>query len=393
MCRSKRSFFAPIIVFLVVFWGASPFLNASQVKHHSDPETPLKQRWQWGIAEAARNQFNKGFWIGYSIKILMGERSYYISSDDHTMYGHFNYGYGVTGDTLEEILSGKSSKPQISGKEQVKIVAREALERAENPNKPAKKIWKDVGILFRYESPKDKNKEPSSFRISNLEVPFESKGLPIVWLGHSKDMDSLVVTQEFYKKFKSERWKKRIISLIGSHSDSETVVPLLIDILNSKQSVELRKRAASELGDYAHPQALRILHKTAMADRSVEVRRRAASSLEDMELDGAVDALVEIARKADHRDVRRSAISALGDKASRRAESVLEDLVYEDDDTEIQKRAVSALEDLPPELGIPVLIKVAKSHPKLSVRKRAINTLGDSEDPRALDTLIELLRR
>ncbi|MFC2158661.1 HEAT repeat domain-containing protein [Acidobacteriota bacterium] len=393
MCRLKRSFFAPFIVFLVVLLGAAASLHAFQVKHHSDPEAPLKQRWQWGIAEAARNQFNRGFWIGYSIKILMGEHSYYISTDDHTMYGHFSPGYGIKGTPLEEILSGKLSKSQLSGEEQVKIVAREALERAENPNQPEKKVWKDVGILFKYDSPKDKNKEPSSFRISNLEVPFESKGLPIIWLGHSKDSDSLVMAQEFYKKFKSERWKKRIISLIGSHSDSETVVPLLIDILNSKQSVELRKRAASELGDHAHPEALQLLHKTAMADRSVDVRRRAASSLEDMELDGAVDALVEIARKADHRDVRRSAISALGDKASQRAASVLEDLVYEDDDTEIQKRAVSALEDLPPELGIPVLIKVAKSHPKLSVRKRAINTLGDSEDPRALETLIELLKR
>ena len=393
MNKKSCSISASLIVLLAVFGLTAVDSHALQVSKHTDANVPLKERWQWGMKEAAQSRFEAGFWIGYSLKVLMGEHSYYVATDDHSFYGHFNFRYGVKGEPLDQILSGKATGPQISGEEQVKVIAREALERAENPEWREKKVWKDVALLFRYISPKGRNPEPSSFRISNLEVPFDREGLPIVWLGPSTDEDSLEIVSGFYKRFESDRWKKRMISVMGGHSDSERVVPLLIDILNSRQSVELRKRAASELGDHAHPDALRILHKTAMADRSLDVRKRAAYGLEDMELEGAVDALVEIARKADSRDVKRAAISALGDKASQRAAAELENIIYDDDDTEVQKRAVSALEDLPPDLGIPVLIKVAKTHPKLPVRKRAIHTLGDSDDPRALETLIELLMR
>ena len=381
--------FCLLTALIVIPWT----VNAGQVIKHPRASDALVERWQWGIKEAASSQFKDGFWIGYSIKVLMGEYSYYVSTDENSFNGHIRFGTGWRGIPLDEILYGKNETLEPSGEEQVRIVAGEMLERMENPNKPEKKVWKDVAILLSYDFPGVKDKEPSSFWVSNLNVPFETKGLSIVWLGPSNDGGSLGILQEFYRKAESEHWKKRLISIMGLHSDSDLVVPILTGILKSRQSEDLRGRAASELGDHAHADALNILHSTAMEDGSLSVRKRAANGLEDMELEGAVDALVDIARNADQPDVRRAAINSLGDKASRRAAEELENIVYDDDDTEVQKRAVDALEDLPTELGIPVLIKVAKTHPKLPVRKRAIHCLGDSDDPRALATLIEILKK
>ena len=38
------------------------------------------------------------------------------------------------------------------------------------------------------------------------------------------------------------------------------------------------------------------------------------------------------------------------------------------------------------------LIKIAKTHPNIEVRKKAIFWLGQSDDPRALDAIIEIVR-
>jgi hypothetical protein len=134
----------------------------------------LKERWQWGLKEAAGSYFEDGFWIGYSIKVLMGEYSYYVSTEKNIFDGHIRFGTGWKGIPLEEILYGKNETLKLSGDEQVRIVAGEMLERMENPNEPEKKVWKDVAVLLRYDSPDVKNKEPSSFWMSNLNVPFET---------------------------------------------------------------------------------------------------------------------------------------------------------------------------------------------------------------------------
>ncbi|NIN92191.1 hypothetical protein GTO36_04245, partial [bacterium] len=68
-------------------------------------------------------------------------------------------------------------------------------------------------------------------------------------------------------------------------------------------------------------------------------------------------------------------------------------IAYKDGDTDIQKRAVYALEDLPRNEGVPYLIDIAKTHHKLTVRKAAIYCLGDSDDPRALQALIDIIKK
>jgi HEAT repeat protein len=54
---------------------------------------------------------------------------------------------------------------------------------------------------------------------------------------------------------------------------------------------------------------------------------------------------------------------------------------------------VYALEDLSEGRGVPYHIKIANEHPNPSVRKSAIYALGDSEDSRALEALVEIIRK
>jgi len=53
---------------------------------------------------------------------------------------------------------------------------------------------------------------------------------------------------------------------------------------------------------------------------------------------------------------------------------------------------VDALAELPANEGLPLLISIARTHPKPAIRKSAIEALGESEDPRALETLIDLIK-
>ena len=82
-----------------------------------------------------------------------------------------------------------------------------------------------------------------------------------------------------------------------------------------------------------------------------------------------------------------------GDQESEKALEILALTAKNDRSLFVRKRAVYTLEDLPNNEGIPYLIKIAKSHPKSTIRKRAIQCLGDSGDPRALDALVEILKK
>lgn len=367
------------------------FLSAQSAFFHPSPADSLVSRWAWAGKEAKQKGFKDGYWIGYSIERLMGENTYISTTGRYSFRGSFSHPSFLKGRTLSKFLYGKDSSVSLSQEEELKIAAKDALDNLENRRKTQKKVIKDVAILFRFGPGFSKN--PETVRLSNLSVRFDPRGLPMLWLEKAKDGESVDFLRGLYEKKESEELKKKILSAVGIHRDSRTVVPFLEKVLNSGQAEVLRARAASELGEHDTEHVIKVLLHAVLEDRSYNVRKKAVYGLEDIDLPGATDALIETARKADHPKIRQRAVSCLGDKASKKAVSALEDFVYDDEDTEVQKRAVYALEDLPHGDGIPYLIKIAKSHPKSVIRKRAIYCLGDSSDPRALATLIEILKR
>lgn len=384
-----RKYFA---VFLLALWmTASPSLFFSQVFHHPRPSDKLIERWDWALQEARKLGLKDGLWIGYSIKRLMGEYSYIYSTSKYTMSGHYPFPSYLRGKALGEIIYGKDFDVVLSAEEQVHIAAKRTLEELRKKRKDKSKVLKDVAVLFRYRS--SSKKIPEALRLSNLSLPFDSKGFPVFWLDHAEDGESITLLGSIYKSKIPEKLKKKTLSTIGFHQKSEIVVPFLEKVLKSKESDALRGRAASELEDHSTEQALKLLRQAAKNDRSFYVRKNAVYALEDMEHPGSTDALIDIARNSDDMEIRKKALYGLAEKASKKAEEALEDIAYEDEDTEVQKRAVYALEDLPDGRGIPYLIKIAKAHPKLVIRKKAIYCLGDSGDQRALKALIDILQK
>ncbi len=386
MNDAKKIGFVSMFIFAIAAFSGLVF---SQVVHYPNPGDSLDARWDWAKQEAGKQKFKNGFWIGYSIKRLMREDQYIYSTDKHTISGsHFTH--LPKGDPLNEILSGKVTTAPFSAEDQVKLEAKRALERLENPEKRENKVWKDIAILYKFGP--SASTVPVAIRASNQYMPFDPEGLPIFWLDQAEDAQSLTILDSLYTSSSQEKLKKRILTVVGLHGPSENAVDFLEKVLKSHDPDSLRARAALELGDQDHERAVRLLHQAAKNDRSFDVRKRSVYGLEDINLSSAADALIDIAQNGKDREIRKKAIDCLADIASQKTAVALKNVVEKDEDTDIQKRAVYALEDLPDDEGIPYLVDIAKTHRKLTIRKAAIYCLGDSEDPRALQALIQIIK-
>ncbi len=390
--RNRKKFITSVLLITAFFLLPSNLLPV-EVFQYPSPADNLEARWNWAVKDGTKQELKNGFWIGYSIKKRMGENTYYVSKGIGicTVRSSYPFHSYMRGKTLREIIYGKRAEPELSYKEQIKRIAKQALDELKNPRRTQRKVWKDVAILFQFRPASPKT--PIKIKLCNLFVSFDPEDMPIFWLDKADYNQSFLLLRRMYGNVKEESLKKRFLSAIGIHSNSERVVPFLEKVLKSRETDAVRGRAAIELGEHDTKHALEILLQTARSDNSLYVRKKAVSGLEDMRQEAAADALIELARRANSIVIRRRAISALGDIASRKTAAALEELVYNDNYTEVQRQAVYAFEDLPNGEGIPYLVKIAKTHPKVKIRKSAIYCLGDSGDSRARDALIEIIRK
>jgi HEAT repeat protein len=73
--------------------------------------------------------------------------------------------------------------------------------------------------------------------------------------------------------------------------------------------------------------------------------------------------------------------------------TILKQIALGDQELAIQRQAVFALSRLKHGDGVKELIEIAKNHKVPEIRRQAIFWLGRSEDDRAIDFLVELVRR
>jgi hypothetical protein len=341
----------------------------------------LASRMDGAQKEAVRQDFPGGFWVGYSIRRLMGERSSIGSFDRRSR----------SEATLEEVLSGgRAGYPPASSEKAVEERAKQVLDDLENRGRPEKKTWKDVAILFRYERAAEDALERVA--MSNLSLHFDLEGLPLIWLGEANDEESLAWLKKTYKQTGKNEVKEHALAAIGIHQSPALTVPILASVLESQEPDELRKNAAFWLGQQNDPMAYDILMRAARTDRSPQVKEGAVFAISQLELAESVDGLIDLARTSEDRQVRHRAIFWLGQKASHKATQALKSMAYEGGETKLQEQAVFALSQLPGNEGVEALIKVAKTHPSAEVRKKAIFWLGETGDPRALEVLIEIVK-
>ncbi len=357
--------------------------NPSEVILYSGPAVGLPAKVEWAVREAGKSHFEKGFWVGYSIRRVMGENSHIGTFDSHRLNQNL---------TIEEVLSGRRSlgRAETDG-EVVRRTARRILDELEGSKKEETKVQKDLGFFFLYGPGSSPAMERA--RMSNLDLSFEFLGLPLFWLGESAEKESLTVIGDLFAKAKTDKIKKGLVASAGVHGDSSLAVPFLEKVLTGTDSDDVRKDAAFWLGQQHDKAALGILVRTVKSDPSRAVRKNAVFSISQTDLPEAVDELITLAKSAEGIEVKKEAVFWLGQIASKKAGAALEEFATRDDDTRIQEHAVFALTQLPDGGGVEPLIRIAKTHPDPRVRKRAVFWLGECNDPRALQTLIEIVKK
>jgi len=433
-----------LLFFLLVC--IQPLFSQTVLKHPDSTET-LEQRWQWALQQVRDKKMNDGFWIGYSIQKMMGEQSTISSSRSGDWQAH---------PSLSELIHGGKSAAAVDPRSDDEIIrdeARHALERASRSDPDALKIKKEVAVLFQF----GRDGALLDVQVNNISLSVDLGSMPLIWLHGADTEQSLHRVEHLYREMKDESLKDELITAAGVHESSETVVAFLQRILESDDSMDLREQAAFWLGQQNRRDALHLLTDAAQHDSSPSIREKAVFGMSQMTLpegtvaltklaenarhmgvreqaifwlgqradshvvkflfkmantdhsesikekavfalsqqanEDALEALIDLARHGKTEGTRKKAIFWLGQKASARAGEALEKIADGDDDLEIQEQALFALSQLPGETSVPMLIKLSTRHSNPEIRKKAVFWLGQSDDPRALETLIDIVRK
>jgi hypothetical protein len=370
--------------------GQASAPGAVQALIHPRPAGPIAERVAWARGEAKAYRWEKGFWIGFGIRRLMGE---------HSSMGWYPWGGPEMHLTLEDLISG-SRKTALEKKIDNDQAARgtassmpglvRSFAAGRREDEPERPVMKDIGILLRMTAGDEKF--PADIRISNLDLPFDLEERPFVWLGPATAAESLDYLIPLYGQAAKEDDKRSLLWAIGMNQDAAAVVPFVERILAGKESEEIRAEAASCLGEQNDPKALALLLKTIKTDPSEEVREQAVGGLVEMALPAASEALTALALSGTDRDIRKEAVRGLADKADAAAVKALEKIAAGDKDAEIQEEAIHALADLPGRGGLAYLVNLVKTHPDTDVRREAVEAIGDVGGDEAVKILTEWAR-
>jgi HEAT repeat protein/beta-lactamase regulating signal transducer with metallopeptidase domain len=210
--------------------------------------------------------------------------------------------------------------------------------------------------------------------------------------------------------------RRAAASSLGNFQDPRAVLPL-VDALRDSDA-EVREHAADALGDMQDPRAIPGL-TAALKDSSPEVRRRAICGLNNMDGKKPVDAFI-LALADSNAEVRQAAIDAVADAEDKRAVRPLIKLLSDpsadvrhsaahalgsiadpsaaealaaalrDTDSDVRGAAASSLSDLGLTVAPPALLEATKDK-KADVRQMAAESLGEIRDPKSVPTLRVLL--
>ncbi len=349
-------------------------LAGQEIVRCPQPQGMLAERWTWGTREAARSFEGKEVWIGYSIQRLMDSDSY-ISSGHRSSIGEDKR---------------RALRDEIEG--DVQKAAPVAAKREFGHGTRIVEILKDVAILFRISQSGSESSTVLALDLADLDLTFNRKGLPLLWLGNATDDESLNLLKEAYGKTMAVKVRKSAVLAIGIHQSAAQASSFLKEIVESEADDEVRSQAVFWLVEQEDENVLQFLTDIVERDRSSKVREQAVFALSRLDSDESTDVLINLARK--HRDpqIRGKATFWLGQKASEKAGQALQEIVSGDDETDVQRQAVFALARMKQGDGIECLIKIAQTHPNPRVKKEAIRALGQSDDQRALDALVRILR-
>ena len=352
-----------------------------QVIDHPNASAPFEQRFDWAVENAAVAGGGKA-WIGFEIVRRMSKGGSFVSSDGWSFHGTSRNHRWMT---LYELIEGRppAKAASSSDEDKVRMAARYVLEDLGWPVPEEEMDYRRVGVLLGIDTTKPLSDRWDIVWLGNVEMEFNRRGRPLLWLGAAEASESVPVLRSLLRPELSEDGRERLVNAIGIHSESEIVVPVLIAVLRNDPRFEVREEAVEALADHRSAEALDALIWSARNDAHEEVREEGVSALARFNDDRATDALIDRATNDLHREVRDEAVEALGRRRSDKALDALTKIALEDSRRDIQEEAVEAIGRYPEHQRLPVLASIVRDHPSAGVREEVVEQLRMSSSAEA----------
>jgi beta-lactamase regulating signal transducer with metallopeptidase domain/HEAT repeat protein len=326
---------------------------------HRDEGASLAAR--FASALAAQQKKEEPAWVAWSITSPAFERGVVFADDRGIIDETPPFSDYTRGPSLEQLVAGEKFSPQ-------------------------KKSLREVALMFRV------NPDGSIDRARALSLYLNPRtgGETILWLGN-------VDAEESFRFLRSQKWFERfperlVVSVLGMHSNSDTVLPWLENLLRTSSSSRLRSEAAEALGFHSIPEAVKLAADTARRDPADMVKVAAVEALQRMTIDDATTVLIDLLSISDP-GVRAEVVEALGSKHEARVTDVLEQTVLNDRDERVAFEAAETLGELPSRVALETLVRLAITHPSKHIRREAVESFGGHPLPEVIDVLEQIARK
>ncbi len=210
----------------------------------------------------------------------------------------------------------------------------------------------------------------------------------IFWLGQTGGPEVIAFFDELIDSSDDFEVQKSLIFALSQLGDEG--VPRLIEIARTHTNSEIRKDAIFWLSQAGGRQVMDFFNELIDSSDDYDVQKSLVFALSQLGEDG-VPRLIDIARTHQNPDIRKEAFFWISQEGGPEVVRFLEERLDVETNIDVLKQLVFALSQLDEE-GVPGLIKAAKTHERQQVRKDAIFWLGQSDDARARDALLEIVR-
>jgi hypothetical protein len=274
-------------------------------------------------------------------------------------------------------------------KDRIKLYRPSKWENSEGTRYETEEGGGPAGIVFLHQIVNGRE-DITDVHIIDMDRTYEFQDVPIYWLGHAENGESLSYLEERFKKGDSDI-KDSLIFSISIH-DHPRSIDILYGIARGHENMSHRRNAVFWIGNFKNDKGYDYLQNILKEEKDTELREHAVFAMQLGDDERAVKELINIAQMDKNQKVRKTAIFWLGQKASEESIEALKDVIDEpEEDTEMKQSAVFAISQLPKDQSVPMLIDIAKTHQNPKIRKNAIFWLGQTGDEEAVKFFEEIL--
>lgn len=372
----NRNLFA--VLSALLFFAVEGVPRASVLVRVPAEGQTLTERLAWAQKRAETDK-SAAYTVAYSISRMMFEGSSFSVNACHSGDGERLL--------VKDLLEGKTrSEQNIKPSDMAKRVLRHKADRQRGEKRPS-----DVVLFFKMER-KGGTFQIREMKAASLDAWISLDDIPLYWLSRVDNAESLSWLETAFMAAKDHELLEDLVAAIGLHQEPGLVLPLLKKALAAERHADVREAAVFWLGEQEAQESVDLLTKLLQRENDEDILDAVVFSLSRIELETALNELVALAKGEGPVRLRRKAIFWLSQKAAKKACSVLEEIAAAgNEQTAIREHAVFALSQH--EGGVDALIKLAKGDGSPKVRKKAIFWLGQCDDPRAVDTIVDILEK